>query len=91
MVFPRAGRAALRLFQRAKPEGNPEEEPCQPKENSVLPNSFTQSYILFLICFRIGPSKIHRRLFSGLPKTHRRFLIGPTESVLTLLNPYWPS
>ena len=36
-------------------EGNPEEQPCQPKENPVLPDSFTQIYILFLIGFRIGP------------------------------------
>ena len=35
--FSRPGRAALRDFERAKPERNPEEQPCQPKENSVLP------------------------------------------------------
>ena len=31
----------------AKPEGNPEEQPCQPEKNPVLPDSFTQIYILF--------------------------------------------
>ena len=30
----------------AKPEGNPKEQPCQPEENPILPNSFTQIYIL---------------------------------------------
>ena len=75
--FPRAGRAALRYFPRAKPKGNPEEPPCQPEENSVLPDSFTQIYILFLIGFRIGPPKTHRRFRIALPKIHRRFRIGP--------------
>ena len=28
---------------------NPEEQPCQPKENPVQPNSFTWIYILFKI------------------------------------------
>ena len=46
-VFPRAGRAALST----KPEGNPKEQPCQIKENPVLPDSFTQNYIQFQICF----------------------------------------
>ena len=40
-VFPRAGRAALRDFPRAKPEGNPEEQPCHPEENPVPPEPFT--------------------------------------------------
>ena len=31
--------------------GLPEEQPCQSKENSVLPNSFTGIYILFQIGF----------------------------------------
>ena len=53
--FPRAGRAASWDFPRAKPEGNPEEQSCQPKENPVLPDSFTQIYIIFLKGFRIGP------------------------------------
>ena len=39
--FPRAGRAALRDFPRAKPEGYPEEQPCQPKENPLHPDSST--------------------------------------------------
>ena len=33
--FPKASRAAPRDFQRAKPKGNPKEQPCQPKENAV--------------------------------------------------------
>ena len=37
-------------------------------------------YILFKMGFRIDP-----------PKMHKQFCIGPTESVLSLLNPYWPS
>ena len=47
--FSRAGRAALRDFQKAKYEGILEEQPCQYKENPVLPNSFTQNFILFAI------------------------------------------
>ena len=45
--FPRAGRAAPKDFPRAKPEGNPEAQPCQPEENPVHPDSFT--WILFKI------------------------------------------
>ena len=47
--FPRAGRAAPRDFPRAKPERNPEEQPCKPKENPVDPDSFTWIDILFKI------------------------------------------
>ena len=86
-----AGRDAPRDFSRANLEGNPEEQPCQPEENSALPDSFTQIYILFLIGFRIGPPKMHERFRIGLPKMHRRFRFSPPESVLALLNPYWPS
>ena len=45
------GRAAPRDFPRAKPEGNPEEQPCQPEENPVHPDSFTRIYILSKIGF----------------------------------------
>ena len=48
-VNPMAGRAAPRDFPRAKPKGNPEEQPCQPEENPVHPDSFTWIYILFKI------------------------------------------
>ena len=68
----------MRDFSRAKPEGNPEEQPCQPEENPILPDSFTQIYILFLIVFRIGPSKIHRGFRIG-------FLRSIDGSVLALL------
>ena len=79
--FPKAGKAA-------KPEGNPKDQPCQPEENPVLPDSYTQIYILFLKGFRIGPPqmnrqfriglpKIHRRIRIGSPKIHRQFRIGP--------------
>ena len=90
-VFRGLGWDAPRDFPRAKPEGNPKEQPCQPKENPILPDSFTQIYILFLIGFHIGPPKMHRRFRIGLPKIHSWFRIGPTESVLAPLNPYWPS
>ena len=79
MEFPKAGRAAPRDILRAKPEGNAEEQLCQPKENPFVPDSFTQIYILFLIGFRIGPPKIHRRFRIGLPKIQRRFCIGPPK------------
>ena len=71
--------------------GLPEEQPSQPKEKLVLPNSFNQIYILFLIGFCIGPPKMPRRFRIGLPKMHRWFRIGPPESLLALLNLYWPS
>ena len=48
---PRAGRAAPRDFLRAKPEGNPEQQLCQPKENPVHTDSFTRIYILSKIGF----------------------------------------
>ena len=68
--FPEAGRAAQRDFPRAKPKGNPE-------ENAILPDYITQIYILFLIGFRIGPPKIHRRFVLAFLKP--------------LAVPYWPS
>ena len=77
--FPRAGRAAPREFPRAKPEGNPEEQPCQSEENPVLPDSFTEIYILFVIGFHIGPPKIRRQFCIGLPKIHRQFCISPPK------------
>ena len=45
----------------------------------VLSDYFTQIYIQFLIGFRIGPPKIHKRIRIGLPKIHRRFRIGPPK------------
>ena len=59
-------------------KGCSEEQPCQPEENPVLPDSFsfTQIYILFLIGFRIGPPKMHRRFRIDFPKIHRQFRIG---------------
>ena len=47
--FPKADRAAQRDFPRAKPQGYPEEQPCQPEENPVHFSSFTWIYILFKI------------------------------------------
>ena len=38
-------------FPEVKPEENPKEQACFPKENPVLPNSFTWIYILFPIGF----------------------------------------
>ena len=46
-----AGRAAPRDFLRAKPKENLEGQPCQPKENPVLPDSFIQIYIIFVLGF----------------------------------------
>ena len=97
----RTGRAAARDFPRAKPEWNPEEQPCQPEENHVLPDSFTQIYILFLgfrigppkmlIRFRIGLPKIHKRFRIASPKVHRRFRIGPPQVTLNVLLPEFHS
>ena len=66
-------------FPRPKPDGNPDKQPCQPEENPVLPYSFTQTLILFLIGFCIGPPKMHGRLRIDLPKIHRRLRIGPPK------------
>ena len=55
-------------------------------------------YILFIIGFRIGPPKMHRRFLIRLPKIrrrfcisppkmHRRFRIGPHQVSLNLLLP----
>ena len=98
----RAGRVAPRDFPWAKPEGNPKEQPCQPKENPVFPDYFTQIYILFIIGLRIGPPKMHRLFCSGVskihskfrigpPKIHRRLRIGPPQVTLKLLLPEFHS
>ena len=58
---------------RAKLEGNPEEQPCQPEENYVLPNSFTEIYILFPYW--------HRRFHIGLPKILRRSVLALLKSI----------
>ena len=63
----------------AKPEENPEEPPCQPEDNSVLPDPFTPIYILFWIGFHIRPPKMPRRFCIGLPKIYRWFRIGPPK------------
>ena len=49
-----AERAAPRDFPMAKPKGNPEEQPYQPMENTVFPDSFTQIYILFPKGFKLS-------------------------------------
>ena len=59
MGFPLADRAAPRDFMRAEPNGNPEEQTYQPKENLVLTDCFTQIYLQFLMDFPIGPPKMH--------------------------------
>ena len=47
------------IFLRAKPKGYHEQQPCQPEEKSILPDSFTQTYIIFIIGFHIVPAKMH--------------------------------
>ena len=69
-VFPGLAGLLQGIFRGQSPRGNP---------NPVLPDSFTQIYILFLIGFRIGSPKMHRRFRIGLPKMHRRFRIGPPK------------
>ena len=65
-------------------QGCSEEQPGQTKENPVLPDLFTQIYILFMIGLRID-----------LPKCKDCFVLAFLKSmdasVLVLLNPYWPS
>ena len=96
--FPRAVKAAMRDFLKPEPDGSIEEQLCQPKANPVLPDSFTQIKIIFVIGFRIGPPKmhrrsrirlhkIHRRFRIGPPKRHKQFRIGPPQDSLNLLPP----
>ena len=59
----------------------PRQQLCQPKENPVLSDSFTQIYILFLIGFRIGLPKMQRRVHISLPKIHKRFRIGVLKCI----------
>ena len=47
VVFSMAGRVSPGDLPRAKPKGNPEEQPFQSEENHVLPDYFTNIYILF--------------------------------------------
>ena len=46
----------------------PEEQPYQPEKNPVLPDSFTQIWIPFIIGFRIDPSKMYRWFRIGPPQ-----------------------
>ena len=77
--FPRAGRAAPSNFPRGKPKGNPWRAALPAQQNPVLPESFTQIYILFPICFRIDPPKMHRWFRICLPKILWLFCIGPPK------------
>ena len=70
-------------------EGFPKEQPCNPEENPVLPDSFAQIYIPFQIGFRIGPPKMHRWFCIGLPNIHKWFCIDPPK-IQRRLVPYWP-
>ena len=85
-------------FPEGKARGKSRGAALPAKENPVLPNSFIQIYILFIIHFRIGPPKMHRQLHIvlpkihrpfriGPPKMHRRFRIGPPQVTLNLLLP----
>ena len=47
---------------------------ASPKENPVLPDSFNQIYIIFPICFCVGPTQMHNLFRIGLPKIHRLYL-----------------
>ena len=53
--------------------------PDSPRKSPVLPDSFTQIYIIFLKGLHIGPPKMYRRFCIGLPKMHRQFCIGLTK------------
>ena len=89
--FPRTCRAAPRDFLRVKPDGNSKEQACQPRENPILPDFFSQIYILFLIALPIGPTKRNRQFCIGLSKIHRRFRICPSQATLILLPPEFHS
>ena len=46
-----AGKASPRDLSRAKPKGYLKEQPCQPEENLILPDSFTKIYNIIQIGF----------------------------------------
>ena len=92
--FSRDCRAALRDFPRAKPWGSSEEDPCQPKENPVLPDSFPQINITFLKVSVLALKnaemvlclpKMHIRFCIGSPKIHLLFCIGTAQVSLNFL------
>ena len=56
-------------------EGNPKEQLCQPEENPVLPDSFTQ-----ILQFRIGLPKILGRFCIGPSEIHRWVRISPPQA-----------
>ena len=78
---PRKQAYWVNLSKRGGKDGVFQGQPCQLEENPVLPDSFTQIYILFLIGFYIGPPKIHSWFRIGLPKIHRWFCIGPPPNM----------
>ena len=63
LYAPRAGRAAPRDFPRAKPAGNPEEQPCQPEESP----SFLTLLLRFTFYFKFftfqNSSKMQGRIY----------------------------
>ena len=74
----------LRGISRGRsPREIPRSSPASPRKTLSFLTLFSQIYILFLIGFRMGPPKMHRRFRIGLPKC-------TDGSVLALLNPYWP-
>ena len=91
--FPRAGRAAPSDFPRGKPEENPWRAALPAQKNPVLPESFTQIYILFPICFRIDTPKMHRWFRICLPKFYDcsvwALLKSIEGSILALLRLPW--
>ena len=54
-------------------------QPWQPKESPILPNFFTQIYILVLMGFCIGSLRMHKRFRIGLPKMHIQFRFHPPK------------
>ena len=71
--FPRAGRAAPRNFLRAKPKGNPEEQPCQHRRLRI-------GLLKIHRQFRIGPAKIHKRFRIGPPQVTINLLLPEFQS-----------
>ena len=86
----RVFRRLVGLFPRAKPKENPDEQPCQPKENPALPNLFNQILIIYLYSIFLLFYSILTRLkcIDGFVLACLKPIDG---SLLALLNPYWPS
>ena len=83
----------LKAFQKYRGEGGVKAVWKKSKHKQIFfSDGFPYSDLHYISnTFPYCPLKVPRRFRIGLPKMHRQFRIGPPESVLALLNQYWPS